>query len=158
MLRRANQSVGVDAGEVEEATASMAPLDVVTNAVRVKAEGDAPAETFALSMQQIQDRLKKQTGDWPRRVNSMLFIDDPDHGLCILEKQAALFGWLATAVGKVAWSKGADCVTRDDFFAERRRTAPAYKAIERYPHFPALDQHYYGCGGSCPATAAHCAS
>ncbi len=129
-----------------EAVAQFAPLDAVTNAVRTKAEGDAPAETFALSMRQILDRLKKQTGGWPRRVNSMLFIDDPDHGLCVLEKQAALFGWLHSAVGAVQWSRGSDCVTRDDFFAELRRVAQPYRAIEQFPHFPPLDQHYYGCG------------
>jgi hypothetical protein len=119
------------------------PLTVVTNSVRVKAEGDAPAETIALSMRQILYRLERQIPGWPSRVNNMLFIDDKQHGLGHLEKQASLFGWLAQAVGKVQWSKGTDCVGKEEFFEELQRTARQFRAIESCPHFPPVAGHYY---------------
>lgn len=128
------------ASPLDGAVAQVAETGVVLNAVVVKGEDGG---TFPLAMEQILERLDAQTDGWPRRVNDVLFIDDPQHGLATFAKPANLFGWLHTRVGRVEWRSTSNCVARDELFAELQRVAHRYDAIESHPHFPRLASHYY---------------
>ena len=86
---------------------------------------------FPLTMREIIARTGTQTENWPRRVNRALFVHDAKHGIAWLEKPSALFGWLASRVGKVSWREGASFVaTRRLFFAELQRTSHKYRSVE----------------------------
>ncbi len=64
------------------------------------------------------------------RVDDALFVDDPDRGISWLGNPADLYGWLSARLGNVVWRRGLGCVTKEEVFAEVRRTAKAYRAIE----------------------------
>ena len=113
----------------------------LTNARQYDADGKTITE--AIPMSEIIDELFGRTDGWPRCVNRLMFIDDPAHGIHVLQKTANLFGFLHTKIGKVEWYRNPGCVTREDLYAELQRTATNYKAVEAYPHFPPLSGHYY---------------
>jgi len=87
---------------------AIAGLDIrpmqVTNGVRVAelkpGDGSAKEHIVGLSMEEIIQRTNKQTNNGIRRVDSALFVHDPQHGIGWLEKPQSLFGWLARTVGK----------------------------------------------------------
>lgn len=97
-----------------------------------------------LSMKKVLEKLRAATDNWPRRVGPALFIDDPEHGIGWLEKQAALFGWIRSTM-TVKWFAKTGMVTRDEFFHELARTCKAYAAVEALPHEPPVENHYYRC-------------
>jgi len=123
---------------------------IVANALTTEADGDAKAERFPLTMRQIRERLDKQTGGWPRAAGGVLFVDDPKHGICWLEKPQELFGWLASSVGAVTWHGGPACVGKAELHAELQRTAQAYSSIEPLPHEPPMPDTYYSCRDVAP--------
>lgn len=99
--------------------------------------------TFPFEMNEIIDRVKTATNNWPRRVGQELFIEDGKGGVIWLQTPAALFGYLQSAIGVVRWYRGTGCATKEEFAFELRRQATAYDAIEAYPHEPPLNGHYY---------------
>ena len=103
-----------------------------------------------LTMREIMARTGTQTENWPRRVGRALFVHDEKHGIAWLEKPSALFGWLASRVGKISWHDGASFVARADFFAELQRTSDKYRSVETLPHEPRCADHYYACGSVQP--------
>ena len=118
---------------------------VVTN-VGEKKKKKGKVITFPLTMREIFTRTWTETDNWPRRVDRALFVHDIDHGIAWLEKPSALFGWLASRVGKVSWREGASFVARAEFFAELQRTSHKYRSVETLPHEPRYADHYYACG------------
>jgi hypothetical protein len=112
------------------------------NANRIKVEGEG-TEIEPLPMGEIIASLLKQTGDWPRCVGEVPFVHDSEHGIGYLLKQAALFGWAHRELGTVQWSQATGCVTKEEFFAELKRTATKYRAVETLPHFPPRENTYY---------------
>ncbi len=107
---------------------------------------------------QIIADVLRLTGGWPRRVGSALFVVDANHGLGWLESTAALFGWLRRTVERVRWSKDDGCLGQADLFAELRRTADRYLAVEEIPHEPPMAGHYYLAAPSEPGDGSHLAA
>lgn len=124
------------------------PNNLVTNKVDIKASGTDNVESktkqnrISLSMSEILQRTRNQTGNWPRRVEDVLFVHD-EHGISYLEKTHSLFGWLHSSVGRVQWSSGSSTVKQTELFSELRRMATAYENVEVYPHQPRFPNHYY---------------
>lgn len=106
--------------------------------------GSENTEIAPHSMPDVLEQLRVATGGWPRRVGGALFIDDPEHGIGWLEKQASLFGWIRSK-RDVTWYGGKKMVTRDEFFHELLRTSKVYDAVETLPHEPTIASHYYAC-------------
>ncbi len=120
---------------------------VIANYQAVEVEGDnGEKKTVAkpLSMDEIIDTINQRMGEWPRRVDNMLFVDDPQHGLDYFDRRttAALFGWMRRHC-KVTWAKGGSLVSQAELFAEIERTARRYEAIELLPHEPPIASIYY---------------
>jgi hypothetical protein len=97
-----------------------------------------------LTMNQIQMQTAAATGDWPRRVGTTLFVHEGD-ALSWIDSTAGLFGYYGSKTGVVHWRKELGCHTKEEVFHERRRTAPAYQAVEVLPHEPPIPGHYYAC-------------
>lgn len=142
---------------VEAAIAEL-PNRVVTNGMEIEEEqedGSHKKVTVALSMTEILDRTREQTKDWPRRIDNVLFVHDPVHGVAWQEKPAALFGWFARTVGQVTWYSTKSTVGKNELFEELRRTAPRYAAVEALPHEPPMEGHYYACENIEPGDGKH---
>lgn len=105
-----------------------------------------------IPMADLIDEIRTRSGDWPRRVQSALFIHDAEEGLCWLKRPPAVFGWLARRHGIIDWRRSTGCVTKEEVFAEFQRTATQYDAIEELPHEPMIPRHYYTCGSAEPGS------
>ncbi len=95
---------------------------------------------------------RSATGDWPRRVDAALFVQDASGGVNWLGNAAALFGWASASEGVIEWGKGTGFTTKEEFFAESTRTATPYEAIETLPHFPAFVKHFYTSASPSPGS------
>ncbi|MDP6558262.1 MAG: hypothetical protein QGG71_26600, partial [Pirellulaceae bacterium] len=124
-------------------SASEAPEDVVTNAIVKVGNGEEKPKKFPLRLNEIIARTRHQTGDWPRRMGNVLFIDDQQHGISFFDKSPQLFGWFAHKVGRVAWHGGPSSVKQPELFAEYQRTATSYLSVEPLPHEPPMPNRYY---------------
>ncbi len=114
----------------------------ITNAKLVKDEDGFHAEP--IPMTKVVKSILAATDNWPRRVDNALFAHD-DAGIHWLDSPASLFGWLAGHVGVVDWRRVQGCVSKEEVFHQLRRVATPYAAVEDFPHFPAIDGHYYTC-------------
>jgi hypothetical protein len=123
----------------------------ITNADRITA--DKETETVPRSIEYIKRQINEVSGHWPRNVGGNLFVDDPKQGICFFNKPSELFGWMHD-LGSVAWHATTGCITREETFAELKRTATRYKAVEVYPHFPPMDGHYYSHRTVAPGSGA----
>ena len=108
----------------------------------IDAKGNLKTEVAPLTMPEVLAEVMKATHDWPRRISDVLFVNDKEHNICWLLKQAALFGWLKSR-RIVRWHGGTKAVTRDELFQELTRTSKNYEAVELYPHEPLIKNHYY---------------
>lgn len=106
---------------------------------------------IGLSGREVQRRLYRLTGGWPRRVGPRLFVPTPDHRLQWLDTPAALFAYIGSAVtpagvtaNAVDWrDRGTRMVSRTEFFAHLGQSATCYEAVELFPHHPPLPDHFY---------------
>ena len=107
-------------------------------------------------MTAIIDSINQHTGDWPRRVDNMMFVDDPRHGLDYFDRRttAGLFGWLRRRF-RVNWTKGGNFVAQAELFAEIERTTKRYDAIELLPHEPPISGIYYRGKSPQPGDGSH---
>jgi hypothetical protein len=110
----------------------------ITNAVRLKKKGPL----VPLPMADVLGRVRKATGDWPRRVSSALFVHDSG-GVAWLEGAAALFGFLGSKAGILRWHKVTGGHTKEEVYHELRRVATAYAGVEVLPHEPPIPALYY---------------
>jgi 5S rRNA maturation endonuclease (ribonuclease M5) len=103
-------------------------------------------DSAPLIMPEIIRRINEQTDSWPRRVDQVLFISD-QHGVAWLQSTAEMFGWLHSRTGKtIVWhNKKIGLITREELFAEFRRTCKRYVAVEELPHEPPIRSHFYAC-------------
>lgn len=118
--------------------------EVISNAME---GGD---EMLPLCMEQIRDRIKRATGDWPRRVGGNLFVHDTTHGLdepvYWVNSTSALFGFFGAKTSQSPRiHKKTGYHTKEEIHAELQRSATAYNAVESYPHEPPIEGHYYAC-------------
>jgi hypothetical protein len=92
---------------------------------------------------------------WPKRVgNSLFFVQHRDSlvpEIQTLRTTAAVFGWAGTQTGSViAWARTAGCPSKEEFVSELQRTQEAFAAIERFPHEPPIESHYYAIPEQLP--------
>jgi hypothetical protein len=104
-----------------------------------------------LSMPSICDELFRLTDNWPRRVGNLLFVPGLDFTPRYLADANQLMAWLDSQMC-VDWGHGSDMITQQRFFAHLNETAQAYRAVERYPHWPDMPDTYYLCP-ELPATS-----
>jgi hypothetical protein len=114
---------------------------------REVAQGDGPPARVGVPMQLIQEHLSRLTGGWPRRVGRCLFAVR-DHRAVWLRQPADLFSWVGSrlpplAENQLRWERGRDKVTQEQFFAFLQEQAQHYEAVEEYPHWPPVPNHYY---------------
>ena len=103
---------------------------------------NAGADGLGRMIDEIAAELMERTGGWPRRVGSALFCEGADGTPDLFASPTELFAWLRARF-PVVWQRGPDKVPQDEFFAHLRRTAQAYDAIERVPHWPPRPGTYY---------------
>jgi hypothetical protein len=125
----------------DSAAASSVPesLPPIANAKKVK------RQVIPYPMAEIVQNIRKWLRDWPRRVGDALFVPADDGGISWLESSSSLFGYLASKTAPVRYYRGVGCATKDETFAEVRRTAHSYEAVETLPHHPPMAGHYYAC-------------
>ena len=118
--------------------------------------GKMKSVTVPRSMNEIIDLINQRMGDWPRRVDAMLFVDDPAYGLDYFDRRttAALFGWLRRH-NEVHWDRGGSFVGQAELFAEIERTTQRYEAIELLPHEPRIANVYYRGTAPEPGDGTH---
>ena len=107
-------------------------------------------------MNDIIGDINQHTGDWPRRVDNVLFVDDPEHGLDWFDRRttAGLFGWLRRRC-KIDWIRGGKFVSQAELFAELERTSWKYDAIELLTHEPPIKNIYYRGDAPKPGNGTH---
>ena len=97
-----------------------------------------------LTMDSVIRQVHRTMKDWPRRVDTALFVDDPDYGIGWFTDTPQLFGWLKRHA-TVTWATGIGFVLQSELFAELRRTSTKYVGVENLPHQPLISGHYYTC-------------
>ncbi len=117
--------------------------DDISNVMIVDQDGDKPTVT-PRPMSEVLATIRKRSGNWPRRVDNALFVDEVGT-IRWLNRPAALFGWLADRFGIIDWRRSSGCVSKDETYAEMQGTSPKYAGIETLPHEPLLPSHYYTC-------------
>jgi len=128
------------------------PVEITNAEIEREEDGE---HIVPLPMSEVIGRIVERANDWPRRVGGSLFVDD--QGICWLNSQADLFGWLARLAGNVPWRRATGCVSKEETFAELRRTAREHRAIETLPHEPRIDGHYYSCTFPAAGDGSHLA-
>jgi hypothetical protein len=106
-------------------------------------DGEKPV-AVPLSMPEVLAAAHDALGDWPRRLDSVPFVDeggDSEIHLFDRDRTAALFGWIRGKC-KVEWKSGG-FIPRDEFICELVRRATCYKSIEQFPHEPLIGDVYY---------------
>ena len=132
---------------------------VLTNHVMMPVVQSNGTQVFAprgLSAPEIAGPLLQATDNWPRRVGSQLFVQHPTQGVRWIESSSALFAWASRTLrpgsfgNPINWiGRGADLLTKEEFFHDLGAIATEYEAIEQYPHEPPREQVYY-----CPCPLA----
>lgn len=103
-------------------------------------------EPTPVPMVTILATIKILTGDWPRRVGRVLFVNEHEGAVDWLESSSSMFGWIGSKSSRPAnFVTEPDCHTKTEVFEEMRRTATAYDAVEVMPHEPRMAGHYYAC-------------
>jgi hypothetical protein len=121
-----------------------ATTPVLSNFVAMTHDGKTVNEPRMMA--DILADINERTGNWPRRIDSMLFVDDPEFGLSYFDKtgKSGVFGWLRRH-HRVEWQEGGKFVSSAEIYAEMIRTATAYDGVERFPHWPSFPNLYYRC-------------
>lgn len=115
-------------------------IDLISNGFRDK-EGFVPTP-----MREIIACINRATKGWPRRIGDALFVHERPDSVDWLETPAALFGYLGTKTGRPpTFHNDATAHSRAEVFAELRREAQSYLAVETLPHEPSIEEHYYAC-------------
>ena len=135
---RATHTNNLDNGKVETAKPGIANFELVET---VDADGEKKKSQRPMPMQELIASVNAATDKWPRRVGPSLFVHDSG-GVAWLDNANAMFGWLGTAAGNVRWSMAIGCVAKGELFAELKRTARDYRAVELHPREPALQNVY----------------
>jgi hypothetical protein len=119
-----------------------------SNCIRVPKDGgkDGEWDYIPRPATEIADYLFKITrkdGTWPKRVDEMMFVEGAGHKPVSLTSATQFFGWL-DGRAHVFWMRGPDMVGQERFFEHVRKfRAERFKAIEQFPHWPAMAGAYY---------------
>lgn len=117
-------------------------LSNVGTRTEVDEDGTERKVNYPLSIDEIMENVRTQTGDWPRRVGDQPFVDE-GHRITWLSDADSAFGYFHAGIGKVTWHDGPSLVRRRELYSRLRQTGTAYDAIEHFPHFPPMPGHYY---------------
>lgn len=98
---------------------------------------------IGIPMNQLISEMRTITEGEPHALGRALFIQQGNDGIYFLDKPMDLFGWLEGIIPCLRWNQQPDTPTKAEFFAEVRRQAAKYKAVEVYPHFPPIEGHFY---------------
>jgi len=88
------------------------------------------------------------TKGWPRRRGQSLFAES-DHVPLWLDNPASLFAWIHNYVGDekgsgIYWTgEGDNMVSRVEFHAYLTQSVENYRAVEVFPHWPTMAEHFY---------------
>lgn len=103
-----------------------------------------------LSAPEIAGPLLAATGNWPRRVGDQLFVPHAVRGIHYLASANALFAWASGQLARGAFgnpidwaARGADLLTKGEFYDHLAANAFAYEGIQLLPHEPARPEFYY---------------
>tara|TARA_R110002073_G_scaffold59094_8_gene149262 strand:- start:842 stop:2989 length:2148 start_codon:yes stop_codon:yes gene_type:complete len=129
-------------------TSSVARKSPFSNfVIEVTEEKNSKGETVetrtkcGLPISVIAKKLLSQTGGWPKFANDQLFIVQ-DERVERFAKSSNLFSWINDA-SMCTWGRGESMPTKEEFFDGLSRHCERYEAIEAYPHFPQMADHYY---------------
>lgn len=111
-------------------------------------DGSGRTMRQGLPVQTIADRLGQLTCGWPRRIDNLLFAENPGPHPLWLENANALFAWVsrhlsAQGPNLLDWDHGGNLVSEARLYAYLTQNTEAYDALECYPHHPPLPRHYY---------------
>lgn len=111
-----------------------------------KKDGSIGEGIRALPITEISKNLLSATGNWPRRIDSLLFVDEGGK-IRHLEDRDALFAWIHEKA-LVSWANGQDdngnsLITKAEFIAHLQVASQHYAAVEEFPHEPPMENHYY---------------
>jgi hypothetical protein len=115
-------------------------IQVFTNFAWIESKGRS--RRAGLPLAAVRDDLLDLTGGWPKRVGEVLFVEGPEHKPLYLDNPTKLFAWLDDRC-QVDWWAGTDAVSQERFYAALAMTADAYRAVEEFPHWPAMPDTYY---------------
>lgn len=92
--------------------------------------------------------LSALTGNWPKTIGKIPFVEDRDSAPLWIEKPDALFAWIARflkegQINRLRWGAGPNLVTQGQFFAFAQQNAENFDALERLPHHPPMPKTYY---------------
>ncbi len=120
------------------------------NVVFVPGEGDTE-KAEPVPMQLIVVNLIERVGKDLHKTASKLFAHvQGETKIDWLLSTASLFGWIQSKLGTINWNRGNNLVTKDEFAAELLRCVSPVAAVEKLPHFPPIDGHYYLCPPPTP--------
>lgn len=108
----------------------------------VKPDGGSTVDGKLIT--QIADNLLSQTGGWPKRIGSDLFVPTADLQPCWIDRPAKLFAWIDGQM-RVKWRNGANFVSQERFYHHLAATVDAFDSLELCPHWPSVSGVYYMC-------------
>lgn len=142
--RRKQQATKAQAAEAHADAKAALRNHLIERTVNV--QGDTVESIRAIPIGEIRDALLKHTGEWPRRVETLLFVEN--NGVVrYLEARDELFAWIQEEL-PLFWSPGQDSTgqsltTKAEFISHLEATTLQYDAVEDLPHEPPMDGHYY---------------
>lgn len=115
----------------------------------IQADGRQMFAPRGLSAPEIAGPMFQATDNWPRRLGNQLFVPHAQ-GVRWLTSASAFFAWASRTLrpgafgNPINWmNRGADLLTKEEFFQDLGTIARDYEAIERYPHHPRRECVYY---------------
>jgi hypothetical protein len=115
-------------------------------------DGQKKTVRVPLRVAAIDSIRAEVTGDWPKRVDNLLFIEGRGKQPEYLETSSQLFAFMDRQTA-VRWARGDSFVGQDRYFEHCRATVDRYRAVETVPHWPSMPDTYYmvpeipGCVG-----------
>lgn len=108
-------------------------------------EGDSPPPA---TYDQIEREIHDRSAGWPRSAYGHLFIPNGKGSIDVFGDRNGIdfFGWLS-AVWGLDWNSNVQkgFIPKAEFYAEFKRRARQYAAIETMPHAPRIAGHFYAC-------------
>lgn len=118
-------------------------LDPITN-FDIDFDNGKP-KVVPLPLTEILNRIQTASGDWPRKHAGQLFVHKPGSQMHTIVNTPDFFSWLHESFGNVEFRKLSGCPTKEETFHGMKRRATEYVAIEKLPHYPQINGHYYMC-------------
>lgn len=122
-------------------------VERLKNYKMIPAKSDDPNkawEAAPLTVREIASRLLKLHDGWPKACNRELFVPDGSGDVRYLKKHQQFFGWLGSE-SPADFTIRNGCLGKQEFFEELPHHVESYLTIERFPHFPPIEGHYYCC-------------